>query len=58
VTTALPGFFYRGKLTDTNIALSGVAPAEPTLIGAVEAISCVKRLDWLARVRGFGEKLS
>src|ERR1700744_2518743 len=56
VTTALPGFFYRGKLKDA--ALTGVPPVEPTFIGAVEAISCVKRLDWLARVRGFGEMLS
>ena len=58
VTTALPGFFYRGKLKDADVALSGVAPVEPTFIGAVEAISCVKRIDWLARVRGFGAMLS
>ena len=56
VTTALPGFFYRGKLKDA--VLTGVAPNEPILIGAVEAISCVKRLDWIARVRGLGEALA
>jgi putative NADPH-quinone reductase len=58
VTTALPGFFYRGKLDEDGLALSGVAPAEPTFIGAVEAISCGKRIDWLERVRGFGAMLS
>jgi putative NADPH-quinone reductase len=54
VTTALPGFFYRGRAPELN----GVAAAEPTFIGAVEAISCTRRLAWLARVRELGEKLS
>lgn len=64
VTTGLPAFLYRGKLSEAAaidgkgpLSLSGVAAAQPTFIGSVEAISCGQRMRWLEQMRDFGATL-
>jgi putative NADPH-quinone reductase len=62
VTMEMPAFAYRSMLRPgtskmtTDLALPGVLPDEPVLIGCVNTITREQRRRWLETVRGYGER--
>lgn len=63
VTMGTPAIAYRFwfgahglKSLTQNLALVGIAPTHPTLIGMIEGIDEAKRRRWLERMRTLGER--
>ena len=63
VTMGMPAFVYRWfffahglKMLERNIlAFSGIKPIKTTLIGSIEDISEMKRLQWMRKMQMLGE---
>ena len=64
VTMEMPAFAYRSMLRPgtpkmiTDLAIPGVVPDKPVLIGCVNTITREQRCRWLETVRGYGERSS
>ena len=60
----MPAFAYRSMLRPdapkkaTGLAIPGVVPDEPVLIGCVNTITRERRRQWLETVRRYGERSS